>query len=56
MNFFKGKYIVKFAFKVTAHDSTEHIMDIYLLLYWYLTQQFGRLNTETNSYSNLLEN
>ena len=53
-NFFEGTCIVKYAWKVTSHDSPYHITDIYLLLYCDLTHQFGRFKTETNSYSNLL--
>ena len=30
-NVFEGTCIVKYAFKVTSHDSPEHITDIYLL-------------------------
>ena len=30
-------------------------MDLYLLLYWDFTQQFGRLKMETYKYRNLLE-
>ena len=51
--FFEGTYIVKYAFKVTSHDSPSNITNIYLLLYFDLTRQIGRLKTETNSYSNL---
>ena len=53
---FEGTCIVKYAFKVTSYDSPQHITDIYLLFYWDLTHQFGRLNTETNPYINLLGN
>ena len=35
---FDGKWIVEFLFKVAAHDYPQHIMDLYLLLYWNLTQ------------------
>ena len=55
-NFFEGTYIVKYAFKVTSHDYSSYITDLYLLLYCDLTHQFVRLKTETNSYSNLLKN
>ena len=54
-NFFEGTCILKYAFKVTSHGSPKYITDIYFLLYYDLTHHFGRLNTETNSYMNLLE-
>ena len=54
-NVFEGTCIVKYAFKFTSHKSSEHITDVYLLLYCYLTHKFGRLKTK-NSYINLLEN
>ena len=52
---FDGNCIVEFAFKVTAHDSPKHIMDICLLSYWNLTQHFGRLKMKNNKYRNLLD-
>ena len=52
---FDGNFIVEFTFKVTANCSSYYIMDIYLIFYWSLTQQFGILKMETYKYRHLLE-
>ena len=50
-----GNFIVEFSFKVSANDSSQHIMELYLLFYWNLTQQFGIPKIETYKYRNLME-
>ena len=55
-NFFKGTYIVKYAFKVTSSDSWWHITNIYFLLYFDLTYRIENFKTQTNLNSNWPDN